>query len=58
MQPDGAPGHRLVTHYAEEGSTDHDATVLLDMIGTRRDLATAGQGIGLPASPRRRDIPR
>jgi transcriptional regulator with XRE-family HTH domain len=30
MQIEGTPGHRLVTYYAEPGTRDHDAMVLLD----------------------------
>jgi hypothetical protein len=35
MQLDGTPGHRLVAYYADDPSPDHDAMVLLDMLGTR-----------------------
>jgi hypothetical protein len=31
MALEGSPGHRLVTYYAEPGTTDHDAMVLLDL---------------------------
>ncbi|WP_405733280.1 helix-turn-helix transcriptional regulator [Streptomyces sp. NBC_01537] len=31
MQLEGTPGHRLVTHYAEPGTPEHDAILLLDM---------------------------
>ena len=31
MQLEGTPGHRLVTYYAEPGTPEHDAIVLLDM---------------------------
>ncbi|MFB7288756.1 helix-turn-helix transcriptional regulator [Actinacidiphila glaucinigra] len=65
MQLDGTPGHRLVAYYAEEGSPDHDAMVLLDMIGTQRATATGagedgtGQSYDSRRAPlRRRDIPR
>jgi len=33
MQLEGTPGHRLVTYYAESGTPEHDAMVLLDMLG-------------------------
>jgi len=33
MQLDGTPGHRLVAYFADAGSPDHDAMVLLDMLG-------------------------
>ncbi|WP_390898911.1 MmyB family transcriptional regulator [Streptomyces cynarae] len=35
MQLEGTPGHRLVAYYADPASPDHDAMVLLDMLGTR-----------------------
>ncbi|MFE6820968.1 helix-turn-helix transcriptional regulator [Streptomyces sp. NPDC057690] len=31
MHLDGTPDHRLITYYAEPGTSDHDAVVLLDM---------------------------
>ncbi|WP_405734183.1 helix-turn-helix transcriptional regulator [Streptomyces sp. NBC_01537] len=31
MQLEGTPGHRLVTYFAEPGTPEHDAIVLLDM---------------------------
>jgi hypothetical protein len=33
MELEGTPGHRLVTYYAEPGTADHDAMVLLDLLG-------------------------
>lgn len=41
MQLDGTPGHRLVAYYAEAGSADHDAMVLLDMLGTQSTAGSA-----------------
>lgn len=32
MQLEGTPGHRLVTFYAEPGTPEHDAMVLLDLM--------------------------
>jgi hypothetical protein len=37
MQLEGFPGHRLVAHYADPGTPDHDKMVLLDMVATRSD---------------------
>nr|WP_250906856.1 hypothetical protein [Nonomuraea sp. NEAU-A123] len=31
MQLEGTPGHRLVAYYAEPGTPEHDAMVLLDL---------------------------
>ncbi|MGV9350543.1 helix-turn-helix transcriptional regulator [Streptomyces spiralis] len=41
MQLDGTPGHRLVAYYAEPGSADHDAMVLLDMLGAQNTSRSA-----------------
>ncbi|WP_369251228.1 helix-turn-helix transcriptional regulator [Streptomyces sp. R41] len=35
MELEGTPGHRLITYYAEPGSPDYDALVLLDMLGSQ-----------------------
>ena len=35
MKLEGTPGHRLVTYYAQPGTADHDALVLLDMLGSQ-----------------------
>ncbi|MFJ9738605.1 helix-turn-helix transcriptional regulator [Streptomyces sp. NPDC101166] len=35
MQLEGTPGHRLVTYYAEPDTPEHDALVLLDMLGSQ-----------------------
>ena len=34
MELEGTPGHRLVTYYAEPGTPDYDALVLLDLLGS------------------------
>jgi hypothetical protein len=41
MQLEGTPGHRLVAYYADPASPDHDAMVLLDMLGTSPTPGTA-----------------
>jgi len=33
MELEGTPGHRMVTYYTEPDTADHDAMVLLDMLG-------------------------
>ncbi|WP_437024209.1 helix-turn-helix transcriptional regulator [Streptomyces bungoensis] len=35
MQLEDTPGHRLVVYYADVASPEHDAMVLLDMLGTQ-----------------------
>ncbi|MGW0584235.1 helix-turn-helix transcriptional regulator [Streptomyces sp. NPDC002920] len=35
MELEGTPGHRLITYYAEPGTADYDALVLLDMLGSQ-----------------------
>ncbi|GAA4798438.1 helix-turn-helix transcriptional regulator [Streptomyces ziwulingensis] len=35
MEVEGTPGHRLITYYAEPGTPDHDALVLLDLLGSQ-----------------------
>ncbi|MEU7305761.1 helix-turn-helix transcriptional regulator [Streptomyces sp. NPDC007206] len=35
MELEGTPGHRLITYYAQPGSTEYDALVLLDMLGAQ-----------------------
>ncbi len=45
MQLEGFPGHRLVAHYADPGTPDHDKMVLLDLAATEPDLNPAeGKG--------------
>ncbi|WP_435813694.1 hypothetical protein [Streptomyces tauricus] len=35
MVVEGTPGHRLITYYAGPGTPDHDALVLLDLLGAQ-----------------------
>ncbi|MGW1027858.1 helix-turn-helix transcriptional regulator [Streptomyces sp. NPDC002577] len=35
LELEGTPGHRLITYYAEPGTPDYDALVLLDMLGSQ-----------------------
>ncbi|MER5805638.1 helix-turn-helix transcriptional regulator [Streptomyces mirabilis] len=35
LELEGTPGHRLIAYYAEPGTADHDALVLLDMLGSQ-----------------------
>jgi hypothetical protein len=35
MELEGTPGHRLVTYYAEPGTPEYDALVLLDILGSQ-----------------------
>ncbi|MDT0549989.1 MULTISPECIES: helix-turn-helix transcriptional regulator [Streptomyces] len=35
MELEGTPGHRLITYYAQPGSAEYDALVLLDMLGAQ-----------------------
>jgi hypothetical protein len=46
LQLDGTPGHRLVVYYADVASPDHDAMILLDMLGTQKAPATADRSTG------------
>ncbi|GIH18313.1 helix-turn-helix transcriptional regulator [Rugosimonospora africana] len=39
MQLDGTPGQRLVVYHADEAGPDHDAMVLLDMLGAQHPSA-------------------
>jgi transcriptional regulator with XRE-family HTH domain len=41
MQLEGFPGHRLVAHYADPGTPDHDKMVLLDMVATGSNVKPA-----------------
>jgi len=58
MELEGTPGQRMVTYYAEPGTADHDAMVLLDLLGQEqpakrppaRDDRSAAVQDG-PASP-------
>jgi hypothetical protein len=40
MQLEGTRGHRLITYYAEPGTPDHDAVVLLDMAAQQGSSST------------------
>jgi transcriptional regulator with XRE-family HTH domain len=40
MQIEGTPGHRLSAYYAEPGTPDHDAMVLLDLTAPASHLAS------------------
>ncbi|MEU9780830.1 hypothetical protein AB0H92_07635 [Streptomyces phaeochromogenes] len=35
MELEGIPRHRMVTYYTQPDTTDHDAMVLLDMLGSQ-----------------------
>jgi hypothetical protein len=35
MELEGTPGHRLITYYAEPGTAEYDALVLLDLLGSQ-----------------------
>lgn len=35
MDLEGTPGHRLITYYAQPGTAEYDALVLLDMLGSQ-----------------------
>ncbi|MDX3263281.1 helix-turn-helix transcriptional regulator [Streptomyces sp. MI02-2A] len=48
MLLEGTSGHRLVAYYADVASPDHDAMVLLDMLGTQHASGAAGHA-ELPA---------
>jgi len=48
MLLEGTSGHRLVTYYADVASPDHDAMVLLDMLGTQHASGPA-EHADLPA---------
>ncbi len=56
MQLDGTPGHRMITYYAEPGTPDHDAMVLLDLTASEHTSkppreADAMIGSGEPPGP-------
>ncbi|MBZ3905405.1 helix-turn-helix transcriptional regulator [Streptomyces griseiscabiei] len=44
MQLEGTPGQRLVTYYAEPGTPEHDAIVLLDMTAHEYPSGRTGRG--------------
>ncbi|BBC29904.1 hypothetical protein SGFS_011980 [Streptomyces graminofaciens] len=35
MELEGTPGHRLIVYFAEPNTPEHDALVLLDMLGSQ-----------------------
>ncbi|MER7687268.1 helix-turn-helix transcriptional regulator [Streptomyces sp. NPDC097610] len=41
LQLEGTPGHRLVTYYAEPSTAEHDALVLLDILGSQDSMPSA-----------------
>ncbi|ACU37830.1 helix-turn-helix domain-containing protein [Actinosynnema pretiosum subsp. pretiosum] len=43
MSLDGAPDQKLVVYFAEPGSPEHDALVLLDMLGAAREAEVAAE---------------
>ncbi|MET8637744.1 helix-turn-helix transcriptional regulator [Streptomyces sp. NPDC004096] len=45
MQLEDTPGHRLVVYYADVAGPDHDAMVLLDMLGTPNAPAPTEQTV-------------
>jgi transcriptional regulator with XRE-family HTH domain len=50
MQLEGTPGHRVLMFFAEPGTPDHDALVLLDLLGQERDSKTSGMRDGRQAA--------
>ncbi|MGW2518557.1 MmyB family transcriptional regulator [Streptomyces sp. NPDC001617] len=44
MQLEGTPGHRELMFFAEPGTPDHDAIVLLDLLGQQRAAQGAAAG--------------
>ncbi|MGW7426064.1 hypothetical protein ACWGJB_39610 [Streptomyces sp. NPDC054813] len=50
MQLEGTPGHRVLMFFAEPGTPDHDAIVLLDLLGQERASKGAAPGAG-PSAP-------
>ncbi|MET9070578.1 helix-turn-helix transcriptional regulator [Streptomyces sp. NPDC004232] len=47
MELEGTPGHRLVTYYAEPNTSEYDALVLLDLLGSQ----PTPTGTAKPAHP-------
>ncbi|MEU6351725.1 helix-turn-helix transcriptional regulator [Streptomyces sp. NPDC047072] len=43
MELEGTPGQRLVTYYAEPGTPEYDALVLLDILGSQTSAAGAAK---------------
>ncbi|MEU9780846.1 helix-turn-helix transcriptional regulator [Streptomyces phaeochromogenes] len=50
MELEGTPGHRMVTYYTQPDTTDHDAMVLLDMLGQERPAKGTPAHNGLAAA--------
>jgi transcriptional regulator with XRE-family HTH domain len=50
MELEGTPGHRMVTYYAEPGTPEHDAMVLLDMLGQEQPAKRMQAHGGPPAA--------
>ncbi|MDX3745402.1 helix-turn-helix transcriptional regulator [Streptomyces sp. AK08-02] len=50
MQLEGTPGQRLVTYYAEPGTPEHDAIVLLDMTGQEHSAKASPRSGSLSAT--------
>ena len=50
MELEGTPGHRLVTYYAEPGTADYDALVLLDLLGSERPAPGASPAAEAPVT--------
>ncbi|TRO58973.1 helix-turn-helix transcriptional regulator [Streptomyces sp. IB201691-2A2] len=51
MELEGTPGHRLITYYAEPGTTDYDALSLLDLLGSQPTSHTPTPSHDEPTSP-------
>ncbi|WP_369255659.1 helix-turn-helix transcriptional regulator [Streptomyces sp. R35] len=53
MELEGTPGHRLITYYAEPGTAEHDAIVLLDMLApenaSHRPVPSDGPSASAPS---------
>lgn len=50
MELEGSPGHRMVAYYTEPGTADHDAMVLLDMLGQEQPAKRTPADNGLAAA--------
>jgi len=50
MELEGTPGHRMVTYYTEPDTADHDAMVLLDMLGQEQPAKGTPAHNGLAAA--------
>ncbi|MER6535945.1 helix-turn-helix transcriptional regulator [Streptomyces sp. 900105755] len=54
MQLEGTPGHRLVAYYADPATPDHDAMLLLDMLGTQHAPESVDR-VDMPSPDQRRE---